>query len=336
MAEISSVNSSTTSGTVLGYFDSRSDAQSAIAALQNAGFQAHEVGLAAHSGSDSATYSGSTKNEDNGPGFWDKVRDFFDGNSAEPYADERSRGDLATREITTADSGSNYGSSAASGSDYGSAYDTEDLHGSLSDLSVSQEHSRYFGDKLRNGGALVTVSAGNRRDEAIAILEDNGADVGEGASDYEPTAYANTDNTLTDTNQNNINRADNPNTENRNIRLYGEVLRVQKDRVNRGEVRIRKEVLTETQTVEVPVTREELVVERVAVTGDRAAAPDAAFQNEEIRIPLTEERARVEKQPVVVEEVRVGKREVSSVESLKDEVRREELKVEDETKSRAS
>jgi uncharacterized protein (TIGR02271 family) len=40
--------------------------------------------------------------------------------------------------------------------------------------------------------------------------------------------------------------------------------------VNRGEVRIRKEVLTTTQTIEVPVTREELVVERVPVSGEVA------------------------------------------------------------------
>jgi uncharacterized protein (TIGR02271 family) len=45
--------------------------------------------------------------------------------------------------------------------------------------------------------------------------------------------------------------------------LYGEVLRVHKDSVNRGATRLRKEVHTTTQLVEVHVTREELVVERV-------------------------------------------------------------------------
>jgi stress response protein YsnF len=67
-------------------------------------------------------------------------------------------------------------------------------------------------------------------------------------------------------------------TDAQNIQLYGEVLRVQKDRVSRGEVRLRKEVTTTTQTVEVPVIREELVLERAPVSGQvpATARPDTA------------------------------------------------------------
>lgn len=78
--------------------------------------------------------------------------------------------------------------------------------------------------------------------------------------------------------------------------------------------------------MEVPVTREELVVERVAGTGEQArGAP--SFQEHEVRIPLSEERASVEKQPVVREEVRVGKKPVTDVEKKTEQVRSEELKV---------
>jgi uncharacterized protein (TIGR02271 family) len=80
------------------------------------------------------------------------------------------------------------------------------------------------------------------------------------------------------------------------------VLRVHKDRVSRGEVRLRKEVITTTQTVEVPVTREELVLDRVPVPG-QVPATGAAFDSKEIRIPLSEEHATVSKQAVVREEV---------------------------------
>ncbi|HEY0797342.1 MAG TPA: YsnF/AvaK domain-containing protein [Acidisarcina sp.] len=321
MAEINSAN------TVVGYFESHSEAEAAIAALESAGFQAHEVGVAAHAGgfkgsdASSAREGASTSGE--GTGLWDKVRNFFDGNVAEPYAGERTSGEGATQVITDETAGRGTYSAGTESNGY-EQYGADDFHGSLSGLDVSPEHSRYFGDKLRNGGAVVTVSAGNRREEAIEILEDNGADVGEGAEDYaanykQPVA-ATSDKVEGD----------------RNLQLYGEVLRVQKDRVSRGDVRLRKEVITETQTVQVPVTREELVVERVAVDG-KQAAPNANFGGEsEIRIPLSEERARVEKQAVVNEEVRVGKRQVSSVESFDESVRHEELKIEDESKSRAS
>lgn len=49
-------------------------------------------------------------------------------------------------------------------------------------------------------------------------------------------------------------------------------------------------------------------------------------------MPLSEERARVEKQPVVREEVRVGKRAVQDTERVSDQGRREELRVEKDTK----
>jgi len=48
-------------------------------------------------------------------------------------------------------------------------------------------------------------------------------------------------------------------------------------------------------------------------------------QNEEIRIPLSEERVNVSKSTVVTEEVEVGKRQVAGVERVSDTVRHEEL-----------
>jgi uncharacterized protein (TIGR02271 family) len=112
------------------------------------------------------------------------------------------------------------------------------------------------------------------------------------------------------------------------IQLLSEVLRVRKDRIQRGEVRLRKEVVTETQNVQVPVTREELVVERIP--GEGRPATGAVGSQKEIRVPLSEERASVEKVPVVREEVRVGKREVEDTRNLSDKTRREELRVEKE------
>jgi uncharacterized protein (TIGR02271 family) len=111
------------------------------------------------------------------------------------------------------------------------------------------------------------------------------------------------------------------------VQLFGEVLRVHKERISRGEVRVRKDVVTENQTIEVPVTREELVLERVAVSPNTPASSASIGRAQEIRVPLSEDSVRVEKQPVVREEVMVGKREVSDVARVADEVRHEELRV---------
>jgi uncharacterized protein (TIGR02271 family) len=85
------------------------------------------------------------------------------------------------------------------------------------------------------------------------------------------------------------------------VQLFGEVLRVHKERISRGEVRVRKDVITENQTIEVPVMREELVLERVQVSGETPASSANIGGSQEIRIPLSEEKVRVEKQAVVRE-----------------------------------
>ena len=60
--------------------------------------------------------------------------------------------------------------------------------------------------------------------------------------------------------------------------------------------------MTENRTIEVPVTREEGVVERVPVEGREAGQFESG--QKEIRVPVSEEQVRVEKQPVVTEEVK--------------------------------
>jgi uncharacterized protein (TIGR02271 family) len=69
------------------------------------------------------------------------------------------------------------------------------------------------------------------------------------------------------------------------------------------------------------------VVERVRVSGQEAAKAGEIGSDKEIRVPLSEERARVEKQPIVSEEVRVGKRAVQKTERVSEDVRHEELRV---------
>ena len=117
------------------------------------------------------------------------------------------------------------------------------------------------------------------------------------------------------------------------VQLFGEVLRVHKERINRGEVRVRKDVVTENQTIEVPVTREELVLERVDVAPNTPASSANIGQSQEIRVPLAEDKVRVEKQPVVREEVVVGKREVADVARVGGDVRHEELRVDSDVET---
>jgi uncharacterized protein (TIGR02271 family) len=294
-------------GTVVGYFPSQVQAEAAVNALKQAGFQQNQIGVVAQSSqagfaTSKVQQTGTSqayKAGQSAGGAWESVKNFFSGNTAEPYAGESSKETFNDRVVTPED------------------YGSDDVNHSLAGLSVPAEHARYFGHQLGTSdeGAIVTVTTPQGRgEEAKDILEENGADIGDDAADFDYGA------------------ATTKPTSAQNIQLFGEVLRVHKDRVSRGEVRIRKEVSTTTQSIEVPVTREELVVERVPVSGQQAAS-NATFASEEIRIPLSEERASVEKQAVVREEVRVGKKEVTNVESFDEQVRSEELKVDQDGKS---
>jgi uncharacterized protein (TIGR02271 family) len=112
------------------------------------------------------------------------------------------------------------------------------------------------------------------------------------------------------------------------IEVREEELQAHKQLVETGEVRVRKEVVTEHRTLEVPVQREEVVIERHAPTGEPAASD--IRPGEEIRIPVRKEHVTVEKRPVVKEEVTVGKRVVQGTERVGGEVHREEVRVERE------
>ncbi len=115
----------------------------------------------------------------------------------------------------------------------------------------------------------------------------------------------------------------------RTIELREEELRARKERVQAGEVRVEKEVVAEQRTLEVPVTREEVVVERQAVNrpSDR---PIGEATNEVIEVPVYEEEVTAEKRTVVREELEIGKRAVQETEQVSGTVRREEARLETE------
>jgi len=111
------------------------------------------------------------------------------------------------------------------------------------------------------------------------------------------------------------------------IQLWEEELHVHKEEAKVGEVRLHKEVTTEQKTLEVPVAREEVMIERHQV--DRPAAA-ADFKAEEVRVPVQKEQVHLEKEGRVREEVHVGKRKVQDTEKVSGTTRKEVLKVDNE------
>jgi hypothetical protein len=330
---------STTSDThvVAAYFDRQSDAENAVRELQSAGFRADQIGSSyddfdhedygdADRGSarfltsdayspNSATATSSAHHES----FWDKVKDFFSGETADSDINDhtttdRGHTDISDRPYTAGNAGwqssgirvpNSYHSRLNSGGGLVTVHATDLVdeaeqilrrnHGEI-DLDFSDNLGQYqLGNegqyagttgathaKFSTGTMAGDVGQGNRADtrgapEPLGQPEPTGVENGvlssvntipmpnranspsNTESDYVESEAPNTSlkNQSRGTRESDLGR-DQPTPE-RRIQMISEVLRVRKERVARGEVRLR--TVSNTQNVSDQVRREELDVE---------------------------------------------------------------------------
>ena len=112
---------------------------------------------------------------------------------------------------------------------------------------IRVEEVRHYRGESEASRTSVTVLANGRSDEAATILRHHG----------DGDVHVATNATVPRTG------------EAATLQLREEELHAHKQLVETGEVRVRKEVITEHRTIEVPVQREEIVIERHAPTGAR-------------------------------------------------------------------
>ncbi|RFA16888.1 photosystem reaction center subunit H [Subtercola boreus] len=119
-----------------------------------------------------------------------------------------------------------------------------------------------------------------------------------------------------------------PNTDDAMTRSE-EQLHVGTEKVEAGRARLRKYVTTEQQTVSVPVSHEEVRLEREPITDANAgdAFDGPAISEEEHEVILTEERPVVEKEAVPVERVRLDTETVTENQQVTEDVRKEQIEL---------
>ncbi len=186
--------------------------------------------------------------------------------------------------------------------------------GALVGLGIPEEEAEYYHHELEQGRTVVTVKAtGARYQEAHRILDRyNVYDYGRRESEFARNPQA----------THRLNTAG-------EMVAREEVLDTHKHTEPAGEARVRKEVTTETQHLEVPVKREELVVERRPMHGQTAGA--IGDSSDEERILLQEEKVDVNKRTVAKEAVSVGKRTVTGTQTVDADLKKEHIVVEDDT-----
>ena len=176
---------------------------------------------------------------------------------------------------------------------------------------------RHYG--LENTQDVTTYETGNRFAETGAA--------GAGAAGAAGAGYAAGErNVETDVD---TERRDVVDADRRDVADNGEIIRseeqlnVSKDRVETGQVRLRKYVVNETETVEVPVEREEVRVVREPITEADRANYDGNIGEQEASVTLSEERVNVSKESVPVEKVSLEKDTVRDTETVSEQVRKE-------------
>jgi uncharacterized protein (TIGR02271 family) len=279
--------------TAVGVFQNREDAERAVDELHRAGFTDQQIGIAARDGEGREgmqTQGGAdTKGEEGG------ITGMLAGAGIGGVLGAAAVGLIpGIGPVIAAGALAGILGGAAAGAATGG------LVGWLSGQGVPEEEARGYESEFKAGRTLVTVQADGRYDEATAILQRSGAE-----TRAQTTA--------------------NPAGEDQ-LEVREERLRARTQPVESGEVAVDKEVVTEQQTMQVPVTREEVEVEYQPVEPHAATGGDV-MEGDEIRVPVREEQVRTEKESVVTGEVNIRKRQVQGTEEVTDTVRKEKPRI---------
>ncbi|MDQ6788240.1 MAG: YsnF/AvaK domain-containing protein, partial [Acidobacteriota bacterium] len=109
------------------------------------------------------------------------------------------------------------------------------------------------------------------------------------------------------------------------VPLIAEEISIGKRVVDTGGVRVHKTVREDVQTINEPIVREHIEVERVPINQYVETAPAIRYEGEVMIVPVLEEVVVTEKRLFLREEIRLVKRreEVSNVQQIT--LRREEI-----------
>lgn len=190
------------------------------------------------------------------------------------------------------------------------------IYDDLVRMGTPPEDARYYQSEFEAGHTIVAAQGPGDMQKAVNILVRHGgyganqrfaqsAGYGTGAGVKGPTTE-----------------------DEQRIKLREEELRARKQSVETGEAVLHKDVVIEQKSIDVPVTREEVYVERRPGSGQPSDQPIS--EGETYRIPVREEQVTTEKVPIEREEVVFGKQPVQETQRVTDTVQREEAHIEHE------
>lgn len=216
--------------------------------------------------------------------------------------------------------------------------------GNLENMGIDGNAAPLYQSRLAEGNWVVIVdNAGNRGEDALGIMLQNGAENIDLSKDRTGSATTTSTTSTTSTtdyqylqsvgaNERQYGTFDQDlgrarNAEEMRLQLREETLTPVKQAVQSGEVQVQKVVHERQQEIPVNLRHEEVTIERHAV--DRPATGDelSDMTDQVISVPVYEERAELQKNARVREEITIGKQAVEEQQTLTGTTRHEHLEV---------
>jgi uncharacterized protein (TIGR02271 family) len=213
----------------------------------------------------------------------------------------------------------------------------------LMDAGMPEQDTHYYLEGIRRGGTLIATQASDERiDDAVAIMDRyHPVNVAERAKMWEKSGYSGFDESAAAYNAEQIARerasyASSLEPETHRaisgeavVPVVEEELQVGKRAVETGRVRVHTNITEVPVQEEIQLREEHVKVERRPVNRPASDADiNKAIQNSSLEVTETQERAVVNKEPRVVEEVVISKDVDSHTETISETVRRTDVSVE--------
>ncbi|MFL5624892.1 MAG: YsnF/AvaK domain-containing protein [Ktedonobacteraceae bacterium] len=207
---------------------------------------------------------------------------------------------------------------------------TEGILDGLVGMGIPYSEADFYNNEFFAGRTIVAVKANQRQQEAHNILRLRGAyDAHErvaGGPTINPPA----------SNEQKLNE--------QTVQVREEQLQAQKRWVQTEEIRIHRRVVTEEKIFKVPVSREEVYIERVPLNTPSTAPVQAPGQRntiepgagsivnlapgQSIKLPVREERVMFQKVPMIIEEITLTKRLLQETKPITETVQHENVHLE--------
>ena len=108
------------------------------------------------------------------------------------------------------------------------------------------------------------------------------------------------------------------------LQLKEEQLKIAKQWIKTGEVKIYKETFVEDKLFIVPIKREELIIENKSLLSHNSQQKNAS--PEIIRIPLNEEQVKFSKNLITLEDVSIHKEQIEDIKHIEATLKKEVFK----------